>query len=380
VGRDAHKSVIAGLVLSGLQPIWVRPRWDAERHLAHPPSPADVAAAFDNSPDASGILITSPTPYGTCADLASIVGICHDRGKPVIVDEAWGAHLPFHEDLPTWAMDAGADICVVSVHKMGAGFEQGSVFHVQGDLIDVDRLQACSDLLSTTSPNVLLYAAIDGWRRNMVQRGHDLLDAALQLATELRDAVQRLDGFDAMETELLGEEASHDLDRLQVVIDVRELGITGYQAADWLRAQRALDVGLSDHRRIAAQLTFADDAASAARLVDALSGLGKTAAGLPRQSHVRIPPPNEFELETVMLPRDAFFGEVETVPIQAASGRIAAEQITPYPPGIPVILPGERITVDVLTYLKDGIAAGMVIPDAADGQLETVRVSAPNRG
>jgi arginine/lysine/ornithine decarboxylase len=146
-----------------------------------------------------------PAPYGTCADIAAIAGVCHERGKPLIIDEARGAHLPFHDDLPTWAMDAGADVCVVSVHKMGAGFEQGSVFHVQGDLVDGAHLSACADLLMTTSPN-----------------------------------------------RLLGKEASHDLDRLQILIDVSETGATGYQCADWLRGHCQLDVGMSDHRRIPA--------------------------------------------------------------------------------------------------------------------------------
>ena len=119
---------------------------------------------------------TAPAPTSR-----RIAEVCHARGKPLIVDEAWGAHLPFHEDLPTWAMDAGADVCVVSVHKMGAGFEQGSVFHVQGDLVDRDRLSACADLLMTTSPNVMVYAAIDGWRRQMVEHGRELLGDALEL-------------------------------------------------------------------------------------------------------------------------------------------------------------------------------------------------------
>ena len=124
VSRDSHKSIVAGLIFSGVQPRWVPPRWDTDRHISHPPSPDDVDAAFERNPDAAGALIVSPSPYGTCADLEEIAAVCHDRDKPLIVDEAWGAHLPFHEDLPTWAMDAGADVCVVSVHKMGAGFEQ----------------------------------------------------------------------------------------------------------------------------------------------------------------------------------------------------------------------------------------------------------------
>lgn len=152
VSRDAHKSVTAGLIFSGLQPRWIRPRWDPELHLAHPPSPEQVAAMWERYPDAAAALVVSPTPYGTCADLAGIAKTCHARGKPLIVDEAWGAHLPFHAGLPTWAMDAGADVCVVSVHKMGAGFEQGSVFHLQGDLVDEHRLSKCADLADDHQP------------------------------------------------------------------------------------------------------------------------------------------------------------------------------------------------------------------------------------
>jgi arginine decarboxylase len=122
VGRDAHKSVISGLVLAGIHPVWVRPKWDTDLHLAHPPGPRAFEQAFEENPEAVGALVTSPSPYGTCSDLSSIAQICHQRGRPLIVDEAWGAHLPFHDELPTWAMDAGADVCVVSIHKAGAGF------------------------------------------------------------------------------------------------------------------------------------------------------------------------------------------------------------------------------------------------------------------
>ncbi len=235
ISRDAHKSVVAGLVFSGVQPQWIRPRYDTRLHLAHPPSPQQVARAWDEHPDASGALIVSPTPYGTCADLTSIADICHERGKPLVVDEAWGAHLPFHPDLPTWAMYAGADVCVVSVHKMGTGFEQGSVFHRQGDLVDPHQLSACADLLMTTSPNVMMYAALDGWRRQMVQHGHDQLDTALTLAGHLRREIEALPGLHVLREELLGAEASPDLDPLHVVIDVSGLDVSGYHAADGLR-------------------------------------------------------------------------------------------------------------------------------------------------
>ncbi len=374
LGRDSHKSVVAGLIFAGVQPRWISPRWDAERHLSHPPSPEEVAAAWEEHPDAEGALIVSPSPYGTCADLAGIAEVCHRRGKPLIVDEAWGAHLPFHEELPTWAMNAGADVCVVSVHKMGAGFEQGSVFHVQGDLVDRDRLSKCADLLMTTSPNVLVYAAMDGWRRQMVESGHELFGAAIELAVNTRAEIERIADLDVLDDELLGSEASHDLDRLQVLVDVSATGRSGYQAADWLREHCHLDLGMSDHRRVMATLSFADDSTSAARLVDALGQWQAAASGLKPPSAIVLPSPKEIELETVMLPRDAFFGATEMVPSEKAVGRIAAEQITPYPPGIPAVIPGERLTSPVIDYLRSGADAGMTLPDPVDQTMKEFRV------
>jgi arginine/lysine/ornithine decarboxylase len=376
VGRDSHKSIVAGLIFSGVQPRWVTPRWDAERHFSHPPSAQEYSAVWDEYPDAAGALVVSPSPYGSCTDLSEIAKVCHGRGKPLIVDEAWGAHLPFHDGLPTWAMDAGADVCVVSVHKMGAGFEQGSVFHLQGDLIDQDRLSACADLLMTTSPNVLVYSALDGWRRQMVEHGHELLGAALDLACDLRDKLERIPEVEVLDEELLGAEASHDLDRLQVLMDVSATGTSGYQAADWLREHRRIDVGMSDHRRILATLSFADGKDTAARLVDALWSWRTAAETFDRPRPIALPAPEEIQLETVMVPRDAFFAAVEEVPADEAAGRIAAEQITPYPPGIPAVVPGERLTDRVVEYLRTGVAAGMNVPDPADTSLSTFRVVA----
>jgi arginine decarboxylase len=376
ISRDAHKSVVAGLVFGGVQPWWVRPRYDERLHLAHPPSPRQVEQAWQEHPGAAGALIVSPTPYGTCADIEAIAGICHQRGKPLIVDEAWGAHLPFHEELPAWAMNAGADVCVVSVHKMGTGFEQGSVFHQQGNLIDADQLSACADMLMTTSPNVMVYAALDGWRRQMTEHGHALLADALALAGRARDDIEAIPGLHVLRDELLGSQASRDLDPLQVLIDVSELGISGYDATDWLREHQRIDMGLSDHRRIQATLSVADDDRTAARLLSALRALTASAGELPEAKPVALPSPDELELEPAMLPGDAFFAARETIAAADAAGRICAEQITPYPPGIPVIIPGERITSELLDYLRSGLAAGMQLPDPADPSLDTIRVVA----
>jgi arginine/lysine/ornithine decarboxylase len=271
-------------------------------------------------------------------------------------------------------MNAGADICVVSVHKMVAGFEQGSVLYSQGDLIDAQHLAACADLLMTTSPNTMVYAGIDAWRRQMVEHGDRLLTGALALAADVRRRLETLDGLHVLRDELLHKEASHDLDPLQVLVDVSGLGITGYQAADWLRENCRVDVGLCDHRRILATLSMADDAGTADRLLAAAQRLVAAASTLPAAKPVGLPDPSSFAVEPVMTPRDAFFGPTRTIPVTDAVGRVCAEQITPYPPGIPALIPGERISAELIDYLRTGVAAGMVLPDPADPALDTIRV------
>ncbi|SES23067.1 Arginine/lysine/ornithine decarboxylase [Lentzea xinjiangensis] len=370
VPRHAHKSVVSALILSGVAPVWISPNWDAERHLAHPPSPDRVRELFEAEPEAKGMLLVTPTDYGTCGDIRAIADVCHSFGKPLIVDEAWGAHLPFHGELPPWGMDAGADVVVTSVHKSGAAVEQSSVFHLQGDLVDPAVLKSREDILGTTSPSSLVYATLDGWRRQMVQHGEKLLTAVLALAESTRSAIDDLPGLHVMRFDDLVDSA----DPLKMVIDVSGLNISGYQATDWLRENRRITLGLSDHRRVVAHFTHADDPETAKVLVDALSALTK--ADLPTPKPVDLPSPDELQLETAMLPRDAFFAEVEQVPAERAAGRIAAEMITPYPPGAPAILPGEVITTEVLDYVRSGLAAGMELPDPSDSELETIRVVA----
>jgi arginine decarboxylase len=375
VPRHVHKSVVSGLIVSGVQPVWVRPRWDAGQHLSHPPGAREYAEAFDAEPDVKGALMVTPTDYGTCGNIREVAEACHDRGIPLIVDEAWGAHLPFHESLPPWGMFAGADVCVTSVHKMGAAVEQSSVFHLQGDRVDPNVLKAREDLLGTTSPSSLVYAALDGWRRQMAEHGTELLSAALDLVTSVRSRLAEL-GLTVLYDEFLGPDLADSVDPLKVVLDLDPLGISGYQAADWLREQQRVTVGLSDHRRIVAQFNHSDDEETAGTLVDALDALLKAVPRFSKPPQVEIPPPGEFELRTAMLPRDAFFGPVEQVPLAEAPGRIAAEMITPYPPGAPGVLPGEVLTEPILDYLRSGLEAGMELPDPADPELKTVRVVA----
>jgi arginine decarboxylase len=377
VARNIHKSVVSGLVLAGISPVWVDPVWDTELEVAHPPTVEAVERAWDAHPDAKGLLHIGPTDYGVAGDLAAVVQACHRRGKPVIVDEAWGAHLPFHEGLPAWAMNVDADVAVISVHKAGSAFEQSSVFHLKGERVDPSLLKQREDLLSTTSTSSLMYGAIDGWRRQMVEQGKSLIEGALQHAQALRDGINAIDGLHADTVEeMLARPGVHEVDPYHVLIEVHGLGITGYQAADWLRPHHRVGVGLSDHRRVEALITHGDDDETIAHLLDALADLARHAGELDPSPRVRIPSPEHLDLGTVMLPRDAFFGPTELVPADQAVGRIAAELATPYPPGVPVLVPGDLITAEAVDYLRSGVAAGMQLPDPTDPKLGQIKVVA----
>ncbi|MGW0228050.1 aminotransferase class I/II-fold pyridoxal phosphate-dependent enzyme [Actinopolymorpha singaporensis] len=377
ISRNAHKSVVSGVVVNGTDPVWVHAKFDAERHLAHPPEPDDVRRALEANPDVKGMLLITPTDWGTCADIRGVAAVCHEYGVPLIVDEAWGAHLPFHRGLPTWGMDAGADLVVTSVHKMGGAIEQSSVFHLQGDRVDPAVLSQREDILGTTSPSTLVYGSLDGWRRQMVEQGHGLLDAAIRRAERVRDVVADTPGLELLGDQVVGKGGAYEYDPLSVTVDVRGLGITGYQAADFLRAAYHVDAGSADTCRINFRLTHSDNDETERLLVDTIGNLAKDRDKIGQEPEVHLPRPHDgLELETVMLPRDAFFGRVEQVSAEDAVGRVAAELVSPYPPGVPVLAPGERITAEVVEYLTSGPPAGMLIPDAADPQMQTFRVVA----
>ncbi|WP_432484531.1 aminotransferase class I/II-fold pyridoxal phosphate-dependent enzyme [Kineococcus esterisolvens] len=376
ISRNAHKSVIAGVIVSGVEPVWVHPHFDEHLHLAHPPEPQDVRRALEQNPDAKGMLLISPTDWGTCADIAGTAEVCHEFGVPLIVDEAWGAHLPFHPDLPSWGMNAGADVVVTSVHKMGGAIEQSSCFHLKGDLVDPDVLKQREDLLGTTSSSALVYLTLDGWRRQMVEQGRELLGTALERAVRVRAAVDDLDGLDLMGREVVRPQGAFDLDPLALTIDVRPLGISGYQAGDWLRANCRVDAGSADACRIGIRLTHADDDDTEHRLVASLRRLAAESGEIERQPRTRLPQPGALELRNAMTPREAFFARAEQVPVQDAVGRVVAEMVSPYPPGVPVLAPGEVVDQQVVDYLTTGAAAGMLVPDAADPSMKTLRVVA----
>ncbi|MFF5860339.1 aminotransferase class I/II-fold pyridoxal phosphate-dependent enzyme [Streptomyces sp. NPDC012751] len=376
LSRNAHKSVIAAVIINGVQPVWVHPKFDDERHMAHPPEPGDVRDRLREHPDAKGMLLITPTDWGTCADIRGVADVCHARDVPLIVDEAWGAHLPFHPGLPTWGMDADADLVLTSVHKMGGAIEQSSVFHLQHDRISPVVLKQREDLLGTTSASSLVYATLDGWRRQMVEQGHGLLDAALHRAERVRARLRELPGLRVMGGEIIEEGLAAEFDPLKIVVDVRDLGISGMQATEWLRTHCHIDMGGSDTCRITASITHSDDDETEKLLVESVRTLAERADTIERRPAVHLPPPGALELEQAVLPRDAFFGPAEQVPADRAVGRVAAETISPYPPGVPVVAPGEVITAEVVDYLRSGIAHGFLVSDSADSSLKTLRVQA----
>jgi arginine decarboxylase len=377
VDRNVHKSVVASLILAGVVPVWLRPCWDHEREIAHPASAEAVAAEFDRHPDITAVILITPTEYGTGADVRGVAELCHDRGLALLVDEAWGGHFGFHPDPPTAAVQAGADLAVQSLHKADGGLCQASMILVGGDLVDPVDLRLRLDLITTTSPSPLMYGSIDGWRRHLALNGKELIDGALERAARARTRLQRVRGLEVIDESIHDTAGVAEWDPLKLSVDVSGLGITGYQAKEWLLSQRRIAAQLGDARRVVCSLTYADDDSAIDRLVDALERLAADPPAPDRPSPV-IPDLQRLNLEQAMSPREAYFAETEQVADPV--GRIAAEMISPYPPGVPAILPGERFTEAVVTYLRSGRAAGMTIPDASDPELETFRVVADPSG
>jgi arginine decarboxylase len=371
VDRNVHKSVVGSLILAGAEPVWLRPRWDHEREIAHPATVEDMAEALRRHPDITSVVMITPTEYGTGADVGGAADLCHVHGIPLLVDEAWGGHFGFHPDPPTAAVQAGADIAVQSLHKADGGLCQASMMLLGGDLIDPVDLRLRLDLVTTTSPSPLMYGSIDGWRRHLALNGNALIGGALERADRVRGRLQQQKRFTVIDKSIHDTEGVAEWDPLKLCVDVSRLGLTGYQVKDWLRSERQIAAQLGDARQVVCSLTYADDDAAIDRLAEAFEALAADPPAQDRPVPV-VPPLEELNLEQVMRPRDAFFADTEQ--IADAVGRVAAEMISPYPPGVPAILPGERFNQAVVTYLRTGKAAGMTIPDSSDPDLNTFRV------
>jgi arginine/lysine/ornithine decarboxylase len=374
VSRMLHKSLLAGLVFAGARPHYLIPAFDDERNLPLDIEPAAVAGALDVHPHAKAVVIVSPSYVGVTSDLAAIANICHERGVPLLVDEAWGPHFHFHPDLPASAMQSGADAAVSSTHKMLAGLTQSSTLVARTGLLDLERMGTIVDMVQTTSPSALIYASLDASRRQMALDGGRLLDTTLALAARLRDGLAGIEGLEVLSPEIVAERPGAGFDPTRIIVDVHRLGLTGYEAEHTLRHDHSVFVEMSDLLSVMLLITIGDDDRS----------IGRALAGFRSLTALRKPPRHAVAARSSgdllfghlaeLTPRQAFMAAAEHVPVGQAAGRVSAESITPYPPGIPLVAPGERLTSDVLDYLRAGIEEGMYVSGLADPAFATVRV------
>lgn len=351
VQRNAHRSVYGALVLSGARPIYLPPETDERLGIPLGVTVETVRRALAAHPEARGAILASPTYYGMTMRLREIAKLLHEANMVLAVDEAHGAHLAFSVRLPMQALDAGADLAAQSTHKLLGAMTQGSLLLTKGGRVSAARLREASSLLQTTSPNQLLMASIDIARLQMAEQGEELWGRAVELSERLRARINEIDGlwcFDEAYAKAAGAEA---LDPTKLTVQVTGLGLTGPQAEDILRHTYKIQCELSDARNVLFLLTYADGPEEADRLLEALGALARDhrrEEGQGRPPAVKLPP----EAGSVLAPREAFFADKERLPIAEAVGRIAAEEVTFYPPGVPVLAPGDRVTEEALRYVR----------------------------
>jgi arginine/lysine/ornithine decarboxylase len=338
--------------------------------------PDALAATLAEHPDARAALCISPTYYGVAADVAGLAEVCHRHDIPLLMDDAWGADFHFHPDLPAAAMDSGADLAIGSFHKSLGGLLQSSIISVKGDRVDVERLQLALDSMETTSTSSLLLASIDGARREMALHGEARLGETLRVARRVAGELRRMGGLSVMGRDVTERPGAAGLDETKITVDLTELGMTGYDAADWLYDQRRVAVEGVDDRHLMFIVTIGDDDASGDRLVAAMRDL--TALAVERGRRPLAPMAFTEALfrgaEYPLRPRDAFLGATRHAKLGDAVGEIAAEPVSPYPPGVPVVVPGQRITAEIVDFLRAGMEAGMYVEGASDPSLKVIRV------
>jgi arginine decarboxylase len=377
VQRNAHSSTVDALVLSGLRPAFVAPELDPELHIAHCMTPAALDRALASHPEAVGATVVSPTYFGAVADVAALAEVAHGRSVPLIVDEAWGAHLAFHPDLPEHALALGADLVVSSIHKIVGSLTQSAMVHLgHGGLIDEDVVDRCVTVLESTSPNAVLSASLDSARRAAAVDGEALLSETLRGLAATRRALSEVPGLDVLDSRLAGRPGVFAYDPLRLAIDVRGTRTSGYELARMLRENDDVHVELAGENVLVAVFGMGEGVAAAGeRLIGALHRAVEALSVVERDpaAEAFAPPPPWGEL--AMTPREAFLGPQEVVPVEEAVGRVAAESLAAYPPGIPNVLPGERLSAETLEYIRQALAHGGSLRGASDRALRTLRVA-----
>jgi arginine decarboxylase len=374
IQRNSHASIVDGLVLSGGIASFVAPEYDDELGMAHGVMPYALADAIERAQGVETAFIVSPTYYGMAADIAGCVEVAHAAGVALVVDCAWGSHFGFHPTLPESPMRLGADAILTSTHKIVGSLTQSAMLHVAADgLIDPDEVARCVRLVRSTSPNSLLLGSLDASRRQLATDGEALLDRTIAASAKARLELEQIPGISLVGPEMVGRPGIAGWDPLRIVIDVRGTNCTGYEIAAELRASNDIHVELSSHAALVLVLglgqpvdsleRFTHDFAETVRRISR-PGDGSSVARLPAS----------LEHQTVVPIRDAFLGEAETVAVDDAIGRISAESIAGYPPGVPALLPGERVTPEVVSYLRELTVVGARLHGAADPSFQTLRV------
>jgi arginine decarboxylase len=375
--RNAHSSTIDALVLSGLRPTFAAPELDPELGIAHCLTEETLEGALAATPGAVGAWVVSPTYFGAVADVGALAAVAHRRGVPLIVDEAWGAHLAFHEELPEHALAAGADLVISSTHKIVGSLTQSAMLHLGHTplgLIDEDTIDRAVTLTESTSPSSLLTGSLDAARRQAALHGRELLAHTIEALAQTREDIRAINGLDVLDERLAGRAGVFAYDPLRLAVDVRGIAASGYELAPLLREIGDINLELYGQNVIVAVFGMGERALpEARRLVLALRAAVERVGldhGGARASFATPPPWGEL----AMTPREAYLGAQEVVPATEAAGRIAAESLATYPPGIPNVLPGERLTDETIAYVQRTLELGGSVRGASDRLLRSVRV------
>jgi arginine decarboxylase len=374
--RNSHASLIDGLVLSGGGVGFVLPEYDDELGMAHGVTPEALARALAQTPGAAAAFVVSPTYYGMVADIAGLARVAHAAGAALVVDNAWGAHFGFHPALPESPLRLGADAMLTSTHKIVGSLGQSAMLHVARDArVDPGAVARTVRLVRSTSPSSLLLISLDAARRQLAVHGEALLDHMLVASVRAREAIDSVRGCSVVGAELVGRPGVAGWDPMRIVIDVRGTGCTGYEVAAALRGRYDIHVELATHATMVLVLGLGPDPEPLERFGH---DFAETVPRISRPGEARavLLPPTSIEHETAVPPREAFLGAGEAIPVEEAIGRISCEAIAGYPPGVPSLLPGERITAEVVAYLRELTVAGARLHGAADPSFATIRVLA----
>ena len=368
--RNIHSSAIAGLVLSGAIPIFINPEYDPEVGLAYNVTPEAVASALKQHSDSKAVMMLHPTYQGICSDLKAIAQITHQYDIPLLVDEAHGAHFTFHDDLPPSALGVGADLSVQSTHKVLSAMTQASMLHLKGDRVCSQKISKALQLVQSTSPSYLLLASLDAARGQVATQGHELMTRTISLATEARQKIAAIPRLSVLTPNK--QPGYKYIDPTRLTIDVSQLGITGFAADEILHEQLKVTCELP----LLHHLTFIISLGNTAEDIEQLIQACQTLAGSSLNSYPLspIPYPLSFIPYPSKSPREAYFAATQTIPIAQAGDRVCGELICPYPPGIPLLMPGEIITDEAVDYLQQIITAGGTITGCKDPTLKTIEI------